>query len=176
MPAEKSVDHDEGSLGFLVNNLVKNWEKEASYKVKGSKYLSVAFAWSLAYIRCILVHTMAARPFDHHMLSGACCSDMSAIWHMACIYVHVALCVFMQSAMWSICRRSQPAWTRHQCCSTLELSFVTSKLRRCSRRVIQRVYQQSTTNCLLQGSGAPLCRRSTASHAMEGRSTQWMTC
>ncbi|KAL0018648.1 hypothetical protein WJX77_000007 [Trebouxia sp. C0004] len=37
MPREynKSVHHEEGSLGFLVNNLVKNWEKEASYKVKG---------------------------------------------------------------------------------------------------------------------------------------------
>ncbi len=44
LPAEKSVDHEEGSLGFLVNNLVKNWEKEASYKVEGSKCLSVAFA------------------------------------------------------------------------------------------------------------------------------------
>jgi hypothetical protein len=43
LPAEKSVDHKEGSLGFLVNNLVKNWEKEASYKVKGSRCLSVAF-------------------------------------------------------------------------------------------------------------------------------------
>ena len=37
--AEKSVDHKEGSLGFLVNNLVKNWEKEASYKLKGGKIL-----------------------------------------------------------------------------------------------------------------------------------------
>ena len=37
MLAEKTVDHKAGSLGFLVNNLVKNWEKEASYKVKGSK-------------------------------------------------------------------------------------------------------------------------------------------
>lgn len=42
--AEKSVDHKEGSLGFLVNNLVKNWEKEASYKLKGSKILPHAFA------------------------------------------------------------------------------------------------------------------------------------
>lgn len=42
--AEKSVDHKEGSLGFLVNNLVKNWEKEASYKLKGSKIMPHTFA------------------------------------------------------------------------------------------------------------------------------------
>lgn len=38
---EKSVDHKEGSLGFLVNNLVKNWEKEASYKVKGREWRTI---------------------------------------------------------------------------------------------------------------------------------------
>ncbi|KAA6425905.1 MAG: hypothetical protein FRX49_04280 [Trebouxia sp. A1-2] len=37
----KSVDHKEGSLGFLVNQLVKNWEKEASYKVKGRKWRAI---------------------------------------------------------------------------------------------------------------------------------------
>ncbi|KAI9489777.1 hypothetical protein BDB00DRAFT_841366 [Zychaea mexicana] len=30
---EKSVDHEEGSLNWLVSNLVKNWEKEMSYKL-----------------------------------------------------------------------------------------------------------------------------------------------
>ncbi|KAG2221720.1 hypothetical protein INT45_007126 [Circinella minor] len=31
---EKTVTHEEGSLGWLVSNLVKNWEKEMSYKLR----------------------------------------------------------------------------------------------------------------------------------------------
>ncbi len=56
LPAEKSVDHKEGSLGFLVNNLVKNWEKEASYKVKGGETQSHEEQ-----------HIYIARPFNEFM-------------------------------------------------------------------------------------------------------------
>jgi hypothetical protein len=32
--AEKTKDWEKGSLQDMVSNLVKNWEKEASYKVR----------------------------------------------------------------------------------------------------------------------------------------------
>lgn len=31
---EKTIKHEEGSLEFLVSNLVKNWEKEMSHKLR----------------------------------------------------------------------------------------------------------------------------------------------
>ncbi|KAF7725834.1 hypothetical protein EC973_009258 [Apophysomyces ossiformis] len=34
---EKTVTHAEGSLPWLVSNLVKNWEKEMSYKLRGDQ-------------------------------------------------------------------------------------------------------------------------------------------
>ncbi|KAL0030607.1 hypothetical protein WJX79_009300 [Trebouxia sp. C0005] len=56
----KSVDHKEGSLGFLVNQLVKNWEKEASYKGSGAP----------SYQRSTASHAMEGRCTQWMAYSG----------------------------------------------------------------------------------------------------------
>ncbi|ORZ02846.1 hypothetical protein BCR43DRAFT_482267 [Syncephalastrum racemosum] len=38
---EKTVEHEEGSLGWLVSNLVKNWEKEMSYKMRADQIRTI---------------------------------------------------------------------------------------------------------------------------------------
>ncbi|CAO3629539.1 unnamed protein product [Cunninghamella blakesleeana] len=38
---EKSVTHEEGSLPWLVSNLVKNWEKEMSYKLRADQIRTI---------------------------------------------------------------------------------------------------------------------------------------
>ncbi|KAI9319410.1 hypothetical protein BX666DRAFT_2018445 [Dichotomocladium elegans] len=38
---EKTVEHEEGSLGWLVSNLVKNWEKEMSYKLRADQIRTI---------------------------------------------------------------------------------------------------------------------------------------
>ncbi|CAO3584924.1 unnamed protein product [Absidia cylindrospora] len=38
---EKTVTHEEGSLGWLVSNLVKNWEKEMSYKLRADQIRTI---------------------------------------------------------------------------------------------------------------------------------------
>ncbi|KAI7884778.1 hypothetical protein K492DRAFT_173250 [Lichtheimia hyalospora FSU 10163] len=38
---EKSVTHEEGSLSWLVSNLVKNWEKEMSYKLRADQIRTI---------------------------------------------------------------------------------------------------------------------------------------
>ncbi|KAI8577208.1 hypothetical protein K450DRAFT_191624 [Umbelopsis ramanniana AG] len=38
---EKTKDHAEGSLEWLVSNLVKNWEKEMSYKLKADQIRTI---------------------------------------------------------------------------------------------------------------------------------------
>src|SRR5436190_19454146 len=37
----KRTNHEPGSLPFLVQNLVKNWEKEASYKTIASEWRTI---------------------------------------------------------------------------------------------------------------------------------------
>jgi hypothetical protein len=37
----KTTNHDDGSLPWLVQNLVKNWEKEASYKIIASQWRTI---------------------------------------------------------------------------------------------------------------------------------------
>ncbi|KAI8068603.1 hypothetical protein BC940DRAFT_298601 [Gongronella butleri] len=39
---EKTVTHEEGSLPWLVSNLVKNWEKEMSYKLRGDQMRTIS--------------------------------------------------------------------------------------------------------------------------------------
>ncbi|KAL0092586.1 hypothetical protein J3Q64DRAFT_1222622 [Phycomyces blakesleeanus] len=39
--AEKSKEHPEGSLESLVSNLVKNWEKEVSYKLRADQIRTI---------------------------------------------------------------------------------------------------------------------------------------
>ncbi|CDS11191.1 hypothetical protein LRAMOSA03454 [Lichtheimia ramosa] len=38
---EKSITHEEGSLPWLVSNLVKNWEKEMSYKLRADQIRTI---------------------------------------------------------------------------------------------------------------------------------------
>ena len=37
----KTTNHEQGSLSWLVQNLVKNWEKEASYKTVGEEWRTI---------------------------------------------------------------------------------------------------------------------------------------
>ncbi|ORX47779.1 hypothetical protein DM01DRAFT_1310219 [Hesseltinella vesiculosa] len=38
---EKTINHEEGSLPWLVSNLVKNWEKEMSYKLRADQIRTI---------------------------------------------------------------------------------------------------------------------------------------
>lgn len=109
------------------------------------------------------------------------------------VHIHVALCLFRQSAWHSVlcgaCTDTEtdtdialPSIMDHApallntgilVCDTANPRPYTPKT--LTSNLKGALFKAWTTaNCLLQGSGAPSYQRSTASHAMEGRCTQWM--